>query len=283
LVLNVASAAGAIPNIFGGFAPFPNTIGTALMAYQSEAIGYGFGIKYQYAKRSIGAKSNENFNALSLTDIGNMIEQHNNELLNRMKNEMPKWVAIQQDFIEASVQIELAKANRTPSAWAEITNGFIQGLAGQNLNIPEGTYDGTNEGLVALTSVSPLLGMLAALGQLGTGDGGTEPPPPSGGAGSFEYMQWHYEYIVNAYYAKETTPRTVNYGSTTELDSIIETYYNALNSIIQNYDSKYITENEVGWSTSADAQQHATYLQRLDQYNSAQEHRISTQGSAWTP
>ncbi len=161
----------SIPNIFGGFAPFPNTIATALLAYQSEAIGFGFGIKFQYAKRLIGAKTNEDFNALTPATIGQIVEAHNTELINRMRLEMPKWLDIQKDFIEASVSVEIAKAERTPSAWAEIILAF-SGAAGQQIADSLNALDPA--ALAAILAANPILALIYSFANT---NGGTTPPP----------------------------------------------------------------------------------------------------------
>ncbi len=165
----------SIPNIFGGFAPFPNTIATALLAYQSEAIGFGFGIKFQYSKRLIGAMTNEEFNGLTVDAIGGIVEAHNTELIQRMADEMPKWLDIQQNFIEASVAIEIAKAKRTPSAWAEIIQAFSGG-ATEQIAASLDSLDPTALG--ALLAANPILALIYSFSKTG---GGTTPPttPPT--------------------------------------------------------------------------------------------------------
>jgi len=75
--------------------------------------------------------TNDEFNALDPVKIGQIVEAHNSELILRMKDEMPKWIQIQNDFIEATVKIEIAKANRTPSAFREIFEAFTAGFTEQ--------------------------------------------------------------------------------------------------------------------------------------------------------
>ncbi len=176
--------AGAIPNIFGGFASFPNTIATALLVYQSEAIGYGFGIKFQVGKREIGAMSNDTFNALTLDSLGALLDAHNQNLIDRMQAEMPKWIAIQQHYIEAGVQVEVMKANRTPSAWAEIITAFANASGEQIGDSLEGL---PTDILSSLLSGNPILALAYYLqGNANPEDPpseedlppGTPPPPP---------------------------------------------------------------------------------------------------------
>ncbi len=174
----------SIPNVFGGFAPFPNTIATALLAYQSEAIGFGFGIKFQYAKRLIGAMTNEFFNGLDSSGIGNIIEEHNTELILRMKSEMPKWLDVQKSFIEASVAVEIAKANRTPSAFREIFESFSGAFGQQQLNDLSSYFGNDADKLNSISNTSSLLGMMTLLNTSfgGTPTDPTDPTePPAGG------------------------------------------------------------------------------------------------------
>lgn len=173
--MSLAAASSFVPNPFGGFAPFPNTISTALLAYQSEAIGYGFGIKFQYAKRAIGAMSNEEFNALTPDLIGKIVEEHNTELIGRMAFEMPKWIEIQKKFIEASVEVEIAKANRTPSAWVEI----LQAFGGATLEETGKQIDSLPEiEKTFILSINPILAVLYSIYILGPGSIPTPPLPP---------------------------------------------------------------------------------------------------------
>jgi len=176
MVVSALVAGAGATSIFGGFAPFPNTIATALLAYQSEAIGFGFGIKFQYSKRLIGAMTNEEFNGLTPNTIGNIVEAHNTELIQRMKDEMPKWLDIQQSYIEAGVQVEIAKATRTPSAWAEIINAFVGASTTEVEAQITDFFDGSNESLQTLTLLSPVLALMALLGRE-AGGGGEDTPP----------------------------------------------------------------------------------------------------------
>ncbi len=168
-----------IPSVFGGFAPFPNSIATALLAYQSEAIGFGFGIKFQYGKRLIGAMTNEKFNGLDASGVGNLIEAHNSELIKRMGDEMPKWIEVQNRFIEATVKIEVAKATRTPSAFSEIFNAFAEALVTHNMStLPAqwwGEQSSSPDALNAITAISPLMGLFSLFNRVSGGDP-TQPP-----------------------------------------------------------------------------------------------------------
>lgn len=120
-----SGALGALPNPFGGFAPFPNTIMIPFMGAQSAVLGYQFGISYEWGKRLIKAMSNEAFNQL-VTDetaraqLQNGIKQWNEQTITRFTEELPTFTGLQNTVIEETVKIELAKANRTPSAMREI-------------------------------------------------------------------------------------------------------------------------------------------------------------------
>ncbi len=89
-----------------------------------------------------------------------------------MKAEMPKWIEIQKSYIEATVEIEVAKANRTPSAFREIFEGFASAI-GEQIKTDLQAYN-TPEGLTALSSFSPLIAMFALL------QGNTTPIIPPG-------------------------------------------------------------------------------------------------------
>ncbi len=53
----------------GFFAPLPLAIMIPFMAAQSFAMGHAFGTSFQYGKRKISSMTNEEFNALSATDL----------------------------------------------------------------------------------------------------------------------------------------------------------------------------------------------------------------------
>ncbi len=208
----MSAIASAIPNVFGGFAPFPNTIATALLAYQSEAIGYGFGLKFQYAKRQIGAMSNETFNALDLTELGNLIHSHNDELLQRMADNMPDWLDIQENFIEASVQVEVLKANRTPSAWAEIITAFT-GAAGQQI---VASIDGLiPEAKSTVLSTSPMLALIYFLSQ---GSPETQPIP----ANTIIWRKFRWIGGTGNYYVRESRGELLWNGTQEEIINLYQ-------------------------------------------------------------
>ncbi len=126
-----------IPNPFGGFAPFPNSIMIPVMGAQSAVLGFAFGMHYEAGKRTIRAMDNADFNDFvrdgKLVNDGvgeNMpfmnlkMEQHFKQQIDFLKNSWDVAFHIQEEIIEQSVRIEIAKANRTPSAMAEIIQTF---------------------------------------------------------------------------------------------------------------------------------------------------------------
>jgi hypothetical protein len=176
------------PNPFGGFAPFPNSIMIPFMGAQSAVLGFQFGIQYELAKRYIKSLSNEDFN--------NMVNQPNHEFLNSIiktqaleqitnfRNLIPDYQSLQNDVIEESVRIELKKAERTPSAIAEIIEAFTQGASEQPLVTKLNDWllnhaDPTQlpQFLNSISSISPTLGWLALLGWNGTDTPDTQPEP----------------------------------------------------------------------------------------------------------
>ncbi len=120
-----------IPNAFGGFAPFPNTIMIPTMGLQSAVIGYRFGFGYEQGKRAVRKMSNEEFNNLDEEAEQAMFKRHDSSAINYFKTEMVNWVNLQNLIIEKSVEIEVAKAIRTPSAFREMFEGFTKGFSDQ--------------------------------------------------------------------------------------------------------------------------------------------------------
>ncbi len=123
-----------IPNAFGGFAPFPNTIMIPTMGLQSAVIGYRFGFGYEQGKRRLRSMSNEEFNTLNEEAEQAIFKRHDSAAINYFKVEMHNWVELQNLIIEKSVEIEVMKANRTPSAFREMFEGFTKGFSEQQKN-----------------------------------------------------------------------------------------------------------------------------------------------------
>ncbi len=120
-----------IPNAFGGFAPFPNTIMIPTMGLQSDVIGFRFGFGYEKGKRTLRAMSNEQFNDLTEEAEQAIYKRHESTAINFFQLEIQNWTNLQQIIIEKSVEIEKMKAQRTPSAFREIFNGFTAGFTTQ--------------------------------------------------------------------------------------------------------------------------------------------------------
>ncbi len=120
-----------IPNAFGGFAPFPNTIMIPTMGLQSDVIGYRFGFGYEKGKRTLRAMSNEEFNNLDDAEEAAIFKRHDSAAINYFRTEMVNWVELQKLIIEKSVEIEVMKAIRTPSAFREMFEGFTKGFSDQ--------------------------------------------------------------------------------------------------------------------------------------------------------
>ncbi len=120
-----------IPNAFGGFAPFPNTIMIPTMGLQSDVIGFRFGFGYEKGKRTLRAMSNEQFNTLDEEAEQAIYKEHDTTAINFFEMEMIRWVELQKIIIEKSVEIEVMKANRTPSAFREMFEGFTKGFTKQ--------------------------------------------------------------------------------------------------------------------------------------------------------
>ncbi len=130
-----------IPNAFGGFAPFPNTIMIPTMGLQSAVIGYRFGFGYEQGKRTLRAMSNEQFNTLDEEAEQAIFKRHDAAAINYFKVEMHNWVELQNLIIEKSVEIEVMKANRTPSAFREIFEGFTKGFTSQQVDDAKKFFD----------------------------------------------------------------------------------------------------------------------------------------------
>ncbi len=141
-----------IPNAFGGFAPFPNTIMIPTMGLQSAVIGYRFGFGYEKGKRTLRAMSNEQFNTLDEEAEQAIFKRHDSEAINYFKVEMHNWVELQNLIIEKSVEIEVMKANRTPSAFREMFEGFTKGFSEQQKQDAGNFFAGLKDTIMQLMS-----------------------------------------------------------------------------------------------------------------------------------
>ncbi len=120
-----------IPNAFGGFAPFPNTIMIPTMGLQSDVIGFRFGFGYEKGKRTLRAMSNEQFNDLTEEAESAIYKRHDTTAINFFQLEIQNWTDLQKIIIEKSVEIEKMKAERTPSAFREMFQSFTKGFSEQ--------------------------------------------------------------------------------------------------------------------------------------------------------
>ncbi len=143
--MSAASLISSLPSPFGGFAPFPNSIMIPFMGAQSAVLGYEFGLQYEMGKRTIKSMDNDMFNKIrsgstdSITVVSDGKEikmQYNNylsflakrqwqEQITLFRENLPSAQSLQNDIITASVDIELKKANRTPSAMVEILHALM--------------------------------------------------------------------------------------------------------------------------------------------------------------
>lgn len=151
------------------------------MEAQSSALAYGFGIDYEYGKRTIKSMSNETFNALTSVDVSNLIKEHNQVVLDRLREMLPNYQGIMTDIIEQQVQVELKKAERTPSAMAEIITALASGTS-QTIKDALGVYAETEQDkstmYQTLSLISPMVSLLALMEQSGST---TTPPNTSTG------------------------------------------------------------------------------------------------------
>ncbi len=137
-----------IPNAFGGFAPFPNTIMIPTMGLQSDVIGFRFGFGYEKGKRTLRALSNDEFNAMDEVEEQAIYKRHETTAINFFKLEIQTWTNLQKIIIEKSVEIEVMKANRTPSAFREMFEGFTSGFGSQQVEDAKNFFGGINDALL---------------------------------------------------------------------------------------------------------------------------------------
>lgn len=173
----LSSLANAIPNPFGGFSPFPNSIMIPFMQAQSSALAYGFGLDYEFGKRTIKAMSNEQFNSLTANDVSNLIKNHNDVVLQQLRDELPNFTAFQSEIIDKQVEIEVAKANRTPSAMAEIVTALLSGGHQATSDAIDNYVTNAEDKNIALQTLSLISPIFALMGLANAEGGGTTEPP----------------------------------------------------------------------------------------------------------
>ncbi len=98
------------------------------MGLQSDVIGFRFGFGYEKGKRTLRAMSNEVFNKLDEVEEQAIYKRHESTAINFFTMELINWVKLQNKIIESAVEIEMAKAQRTPSATAEVISSFYTGV-----------------------------------------------------------------------------------------------------------------------------------------------------------
>lgn len=127
------------------------------MGYQSAVLGYEFGVNYEVGKRTIKAMDNDLFNKIvagqgpeleggkitvnyngQAYELDNYSEYlpllsrlHSEQMITNFRKALPDAMSVMNDIIESSVQIEKAKAERTPSAFREIFEAFTGGFTEQ--------------------------------------------------------------------------------------------------------------------------------------------------------
>ncbi len=120
------------------------------MGLQSAVIGYRFGFGYEQGKRAVRKMSNEEFNNLDEEAEQAMFKRHDSGAINYFKTEMVNWVELQNLIIEKSVEIEVMKANRTPSAFREMFEGFTKGFTTQQTEDAKSFFDSLADPIMKL-------------------------------------------------------------------------------------------------------------------------------------
>ncbi len=90
---------GILP--IGFFAPLPLAIMIPFMAAQSFAMGHAFGTSFQYGKRKISSMSNEEFNALSATDLHGTLQADIRAMIPDMHSSFTRMEDFQIDIINS--------------------------------------------------------------------------------------------------------------------------------------------------------------------------------------
>ncbi len=92
---------GILP--IGFFAPLPLAIMIPFMAAQSFAMGHAFGTSFQYGKRKISSMTNEEFNALSATDLHGQLQADIRAMIPDMNQSFKQMERFQIDIINSMV------------------------------------------------------------------------------------------------------------------------------------------------------------------------------------
>ncbi len=91
----------------GFFAPLPLAIMIPFMAAQSFAMGHAFGTSFQYGKRKISSMSNEEFNALSATDLHGVLQADIRGMIPSMNQSFQRMEDFQIDIIKSMANVIL--------------------------------------------------------------------------------------------------------------------------------------------------------------------------------
>ncbi len=83
----------------GFFAPLPLAIMIPFMAAQSFAMGHAFGTSFQYGKRKISSLTNEEFNALNVTDLHDTLQADIRAMIPSMNESFHRMESFQIEII----------------------------------------------------------------------------------------------------------------------------------------------------------------------------------------
>lgn len=169
------------------------------MGYQSAVLGYDFGINYETGKRTVKSVPSDLFNRIRSGDdtpinvvydgqeytipthqyFDFLRQQHMQKMLTNFRNELPNSSSVMTDIIEFSVQIEKMKAERTPSAWAEILTAFGGASQTEVVTWLDSLPETERNFLLTLSPLLALMYTTAKSGLLQPIPIGNPPPTPS--------------------------------------------------------------------------------------------------------
>ncbi len=133
----------------GFFAPLPLAIMIPFMAAQSFAMGHAFGTSFQYGKRKISSMSNEEFNALNVTDLHDTLQADIRGMIPSMNESFHRMESFQIEIIQSMLNT-ITKSVDAFGKWVttgnigttatEESEGLVTGTGGEHTNpfgIPE--------------------------------------------------------------------------------------------------------------------------------------------------
>lgn len=102
------------------------------MEAQSAALAYGFGLNYEFGKRTIRSMSNDEFNSLTSEQVAEMSAAHTHVILQRFIQAVPRVLPAQTEIFKQYVTIEKLKVeqNIALAKWI-IQNGIDLALTGK--------------------------------------------------------------------------------------------------------------------------------------------------------